>query len=258
MLCTGIISSCSKNKEQLHAFSGIVYNAKSEPVEGARVNIYPTSNDWLTGHNKLKTLITNADGRYQSVAQFEAGDYYVFIEKVDSTNWSVAEIENGNFPKVTLPQANSNMESIIDYTSMSIIANTNWKLVNVMEEYSKPGQSVKEWRNVWSITNNCMKDNEIRFDNTTKFLKTEGQYVCKWNSDDERVQFTPPLILSTLSCSNLPLTGVLVKEMEYYQWPDFEEKDGHIYMACDRSVGQLFLYFLDDNNKRVMEVYSRF
>jgi hypothetical protein len=252
-----VLSSCSKQEEDMYAFSGVVYNAKNEPVKGAEVEIYPTSNDWLTGHNMVVRLTTNEFGAYQSNKAYPAGTYYIFIEKIDSTNWNIREVEQGNYPSVTLPQNNSNMENVIDYSSMSVIANTKWILVNQMVEYSKPGNSVKEWQNVWSQTNNCMKDNAIIFDNTTKFLKSEGQYICKGEQQNERVQFTPPLFLSSLTCENLPNTGVLVKEMEYYDWPEFEQKDGHIYMACDRSIGQLFFYYLNDNNQRVLEVYSR-
>lgn len=250
-------ASCSKKEEQ-YAFSGVVVNTQGEPVAGARVDIFPTPEDWMTGHNKIKTLTTDANGTYQSLDIYDAGDYYVFVKKADSTNWSVSDIDAGNFPKVTLPQSNPSHRSVIDYTSMSVIANTTWKLVNVMQEYSKPGSAVKEWQNVWNSVNNCMKDNEIIFDNTTKFLKSEGQYVCRSADENNLVRFIPPLILSQLSCINLPYTGVLVKEMDYFDWPEFENRDGHIYMGCDRAAGQLFLYYLNENNQRTLEVYSRF
>jgi hypothetical protein len=89
------ISSCKKN-DNLVAFTGNVVNAENKIVSAASIEVYRTAEDWLTGHNVVAKMTTDAGGYFESAAIYEPGDYFIFIEKYDTSNWEIIAEETMN------------------------------------------------------------------------------------------------------------------------------------------------------------------
>jgi hypothetical protein len=248
-------SSCKKQSE-LHSYSGYVVNPQNEPVVSATIQIFETPEDWLTGHNIVATMQSDLAGHFESEKIFESGDYYVFVEKLDSSNWEIREVEKGIYPKVSIPFSNGSYE-VIDFNNMSLMANTKWKLTNVHREYTKPNHTAIEWQSIWTSINNCRRDNAIYFNKDLSMRISEGDVICSKQERNVLANFVPPIIFSSNSCTNLPNTSQDVKEFEYYNWPELKAKSGKMFMACNQSVGQLYIYYKSDDGRMMLDVYSR-
>ncbi|MGB0391810.1 MAG: hypothetical protein ACPGD5_09580 [Salibacteraceae bacterium] len=255
LLMVASLSSCSK-KTELVAFKGTVVNAKNQKVVGASVQIFNSAEDWLTGHNIVANLSTDTYGYFESEKIYESGEYYIFIEKYDTSNWEIRKVEQGIYPKITIPE-DEGLTHTIDFNNMSLMASTNWKLTNIHREYTKPGATAVEWQSIWTGVNNCMRDNELIFNKDLSFRFSEGIFICNNNDRNTIGTFIPPIIFSEQSCINLPHTSQSVKEFEYSGWPIMEARDAKMYMACNRSVGQIYIHYTGTDGLEVLEVYSR-
>ena len=248
-------TSCSKN-EELVGLKGTVVNVDNKPISLAKVELFKSSNDWLTGHNVVAIAQSDLIGEFEFQDVLEAGEYYIFIEKYDTSNWEIRDVEQGIYPKITIPE-NNNQKYVIDYNNMSLMANTRWELTNVHREYTKPGEIAVEWQSIWTGINNCRRDNSITFTKDLKMLISEGQTVCKGESFEIEGTFVPPIILGSNSCIKLPNTSQNVKEFEFSNWPEMEQVNAKMYLACNQSVGQLYIYYKGNDGLMVLEVYSR-
>lgn len=253
-LLSSPFSSCNK-QEDLYSFKGRVINANQEPVHNATIEIFATADDWLTGLNAVTRIKSDYDGYFESSESYTSGSYYIFIDKYDTSNWDIRSVENGQYPKVTIPSEPK--DYLIEYNNISLLANTVWLLTNRHQEFTQPGQNATEWRSKWTSVNNCIKDNKIFFYKDLTMRISEGTTVC--NNAEENIEgtFVPPIIFSATSCENLHNTSVRVKEFLYYGWPEMENKSGHMYLACDQNTGQLFIYYTGENGKKYLDVYSR-
>ena len=249
------LSSCSK-KDELVAFEGSVVNASNKNVTGARVQIFNSAEDWLTGHNVVATMTTDLFGNFESEPIFEAGEYFIFIEKYDTSNWEIRAVEQGVYPKLTIPEE-SGIIHTVDYNNMSAMANTAWKLTNIHREFTKPGATAKEWQSIWGGINNCKRDNAIYFNKDLSMRVSEGDFVCSGEERNIIGTFVPPLIFNSSSCETLPLTAISIKEFEYSGWPKMEALNAKMYLTCSGSNQEVYVYYLNSNNLQVLEVYSR-
>ncbi len=248
-------SSCSK-KEELVAFKGAVVNASNRSVAGARVQIFNSAEDWLTGHNVVATMTTDVFGQFETQPIYDAGEYYIFIEKYDTSNWEIRKVEQGIYPKLTMPEE-AGSTHMVDYNNMSTMANTSWKLTNIHREFTKPGATAKEWQSIWGGANNCKRDNAIYFNKDLSMRISEGDFVCSGEERNIIGTFIPPLIFNSSSCQNLPLTAIAVKEFEFSGWPKMEARNANMYLTCSNSNPEVYVHYVNDNNLQVLEVYSR-
>lgn len=254
LLMGTMLSSCNKQDEMLR-FEGRVVNEDNEPVSGAVVEVFSTAEDWLTGHNVVVTMRSNYDGDFKSDAIYEQGDYYIFIEKYDTSNWNIRDVEVGRYPTISLPS--DKRDHLVEYNSMAAMSNTEWLLTNIHQEYSKPGETAVEWQSIWTSSNNCVRDNRIYFQKDLNMRISEGNIVCGNKEMNIVATFVPPIIFSMSSCEKLPNTSEDVKEFEYSGWPYMENREGKMYMSCNEAVGQLYVYYRADSGKMTLEVYSR-
>lgn len=249
------LSSCSK-KDDLVAFKGYVVNADNRSVPVATVEIFRTAEDWLTGHNVVAKLSTDNAGYFESEKIYEPGDYFIFIEKYDTSNWEIRQVEKGIFPKIAAP-GDENKVHTIDYNNMSAMASTSWILTNVHKEYTKPGATAVEWQSIWTGVNNCVRDNEIFFNKDLTMRVYEGRTICKGKERNVVGTFVPPIIFNANSCMDLPNTSQAVKEFEYWGWPEMEARDAKMYLSCNSSVGQVYIYYTGNDGLDILEVYTR-
>lgn len=253
-LLLGTVTSCKK--EEMIAFTGSVVSVNNTQIAGATVEIFKNSEDWLTGQNVVATLTTDLAGRFESAAIFEPGQYYIFIEKRDSSNWELQQVEQGIYPQLNLPE-DEELIHTIEFNNMSAMSQTSWKLTNVLREYTKPGATATEWQSIWSSINNCKRDDKMVFNKDLSMKFSEGTTICQENEGDVIANFVPPLIFDVQGCETLPFTKVGVKEFNYSNWPEMEAKGAKMYLSCDQSVGQTYIYYMGDNDLMVLEVYSR-
>tara|TARA_R110002050_G_scaffold109799_4_gene221534 strand:- start:38408 stop:39178 length:771 start_codon:yes stop_codon:yes gene_type:complete len=251
-----LLFSSSCHRADLFAFEGNVYNKDKEAVVQARIQIFKTPQDWLTGHNVLATMSSDLIGHYKSPKIFEEGDYYIFIDKYDTSNWELSQVEKGEYPKIHLP-TDGDINQTIEHNNMSLLANTNWKLVNILQEYSKPGEPAVQWLSIWSTTNNCEKDNKLLFGKDLSLRVDEGKSVCSGEQSLVVAKFVPPLIFSTQSCDKLPHTSQLVKPFEFSNWPSMETANAQMFLACDQSIGQLYIIYDSTQGYKLLKVYRR-
>jgi len=254
-LLTVGISSCSKNDE-LTSFEGVVVNPNGDYVVNATIKVFQDPEDWLTGHNVIATMQSDLVGHFESAKIFDAGEYYIFVEKYDSSNWEIRSVEQGVYPTVSIP-GDPGTRYTVDYNNMSLLASTNWVLTNVHREYTKPGSSVKEWQSIWSSVNNCRRDNSIVFNKDLSMRVSEGDIVCSGEVRNILGTFVPPLIFSANSCKNLPYTSQGVKEFEFDGWPQIQSRGGKMYMDCNQSIGQIYVNYTGDDGLMRLDVYSR-
>lgn len=253
-LLVGLLS-CSKSDE-LIAFKGKVVNIDNKTVTGASVQIFNTAEDWLTGHNIVANLRTDALGNFESEKAYQAGEYFIFIEKYDTSNWEIRKVEQGIYPTISIPE-DENKTHTIDYNNMSAMASTAWILTNVHREFTKPGATVSEWQSIWTSINNCRRDNKMFFEKNLSFRFSEGNYICNGQERNVIGTFIPPLIFSTQSCTTLPNTTQLVKEFEYEGWPEMEQLGAKMYLSCNPNVGQIYIHYEGLDGLEILEVYSR-
>ena len=255
ILMLTVMSSCRKESE-LYAFEGRVFNTQNEPVVSAQIQIFKSPNDWLTGHNVLLTMSSDMIGHFESSKAFEAGDYYIFVEKYDTSNWNIRDVEKGIYPKITLP-TDGEIQQFIEPSNMALLANTNWKIVNVLEEYTQSGHTAIQWRSIWSNMMSCKKDNTLKFGKDLSLNIGEGPAVCVNAQESIIGTFVPPMIFSSLGCDKLPNTSQKVKPFEFSGWDYMENRSAEMYLACDQSVGQIYIYFNGENGKMLLHVYDR-
>lgn len=222
----------------------------------ARIQIFKSSQDWLTGHNVLATMKSDLIGHYESSKIFEEGDYYIFIEKHDTSNWDIRDVEKGIYPTIHLP-VDGVFNQVIEQNNISLLANTTWGLVNILQEYSKPNETAIQWHSSWSTTNNCEKDNKLFFGKDLSLRVDEGNSICLGAEANVLAKFVPPIIFSSQSCENLPHTSQKVKPFEFSEWPVMEASDARMYLACDQSVGQLYIIHTSPNGTDILNVYRR-
>ena len=250
-----VSTSCSKQNE-LVGLTGTVVDVNNKPISLAKVELFKSANDWLTGHNMVASSKSNLIGEFEFEDLLEPGEYYIFIEKYDSSNWEIRSVERGIYPKITIPD-NDNERYVIDYNNMSLMANTQWELTNVHQEYTKPGEIAIEWQSIWTSINNCRRDNSITFTKDLNMIFSEGQIVCKGVSPNNDGTFVPPIIFGVNSCTTLPNTTQDVKEFEFSGWPLMEQNGARMYLACNASVGQLYIHYKGENGLMMLDVYSR-
>ncbi len=248
-------SSCNKKEESV-AFTGNVVSVDNTQISGAKVEIFRNAEDWLTGLNVLTTMVTDLSGRFESEAIYEAGEYYIFIEKYDSSNWEIRKVEQGIYPQITVPEE-TDLTHTIEFNNMSAMAETAWKLTNVHREFTKPGATAVEWQSIWSGINNCKRDNQLFFNKDLSMRFSEGATVCRGNATEIIGTFVPPMIFNILGCETLPFTKIPVKQFEYSNWPEMEAKGAKMYLSCNSSVGQTYILYTGDNGLKVLEVYTR-
>jgi hypothetical protein len=249
------MTSCSK--EEHYEVKGTVLDLNSAPVISAKVQIFKNPEDWLTGHNVIATMQSDMLGEFVSPKIFEAGDYYIFVEKYDTSNWNIRDVERGVFPKITLPLENGTTQ-IVEQNNMRLLANTNWKLTNILREFTKPDVGTIQWNSTWSTSNNCEKDNELYFGKDLTLRVSEGNYICAGTERNTLGSFVPPMIFTSLGCEQLLHTSQKVKPFEYSNWPEMETKQGKMYLACDQSVGQLYVIYKNTPTTKKLLVYSKY
>lgn len=248
--------SCKKESER-HAFKGDVINSKNQPVVNASIKIFKTPEDWLTGHNMVVQLQSDLAGHFESAKIYEEGKYYIFIEKYDTSNWELSEVQKGNYPTITLP-VNDDLSRTIEPNNIGLLANTSWRLTNILKEYTKNGQSAVEWHSQWPITNNCFKDNKIHFKKDLTMIIEEGKTVCTGNIPNTIGNFVPPMIFTAWSCQKLPNSSQNVKEFEFSGWPEMEAQNAQMFVSCNQSMGLLYVYYEGTGDKMMLNVYSKF
>ena len=249
------LSSCSKNSK-LVSYEGRVVNPDGKSVARATIQIFETPEDWLTGHNVLATMTSDFAGHFESEPIFEPGEYYIFVEKYDSSNWEIRKVEQGVYPTVNIPEDKGGT-FIVDHNNMSLMASTQWVLTNVHKEYTKPGHTAIEWQSIWTSTNNCRRDNYIQFNKDLSMRISEGDILCSSEERNVLGSFIPPIIFSNNSCTSLPNTSQSVKEFEYSGWPGMKAKEGKMYLACSSAVGEMYVYYKANDGKMMLDVYSR-
>jgi hypothetical protein len=253
---SSFLSSCKK-ESNLYAFKGDVINNNNQPVLNASIKIFKTPEDWLTGHNMVINLQSDLAGHFESAKIYEEGSYYIFIEKYDTSNWELSQVQKGNYPTIYLP-INENLERKIEHNNIGMLANTKWKLTNVLKEYTKNGQSAVEWHSQWSATNNCFKDNKIYFGKDLTMTVSEGKTICNNTIPNIFGTFVPPMIFTSWSCQKLPNSSQNVKEFEFSGWPEMESKNAKMFVSCNESMGLIYVYYQGSGNKMMLNVYSKF
>ena len=256
IILSAITFSCNKNPD-LHAFDGYVYNLNKEPVIDAQVQIFKSPQDWLTGHHIVTTMTTDRYGHFYSSPNYEEGDYFIFIEKYDTSNWDIRNVENGIYPKITLP-TNGSITQTVESNNMSLLANTRWTLSNTLIEYTEQGHTAIEWHSTWHAENNCIKDNQLIFGKDLSMRVYEGNTVCKNQARNVIGKFVPPIIFTSLSCDKLMHTTQNVKQFVFPGWPEMEQKKAEIFLDCDQSLGQIYLIFNSSSEKKTLHVYNRY
>lgn len=249
-----MLSSC--DKEELVGFKGTVVNPKGEPVVKAQIQLFNSPEDWLTGLNVVAVASSDLVGEFEFTTLLNTGEYYIFIEKYDSSNWEIRQVEQGIYPTITLPDESGSTHTI-DYNNMSLMASTNWELTNVHREYTKPGETVVQWQSIWASINNCRRDNYITFGKDLSMRISEGNSICRGTDRNILGSFVPPLIFNSSSCTNLPNTTQDVKEFEFEGWAYMKAHEAKMYLACSQSVGQMYVYYKGDDGMMMLDVYSR-
>jgi hypothetical protein len=248
------VTSCSKDEK--FKYEGTVVNINNEPVVSAKIQIFESAQDWLTGRNVIATMTSDKVGYFKSGKIFEAGDYFIFVEKLDSSNWVYRDVEQGIYPKVSIPE-DGGKSYTVEFNNMALLARTNWVLTNLHKEYTKPGATAVEWQSIWTSVNNCRRDNYIKFNSDLTMTVSEGKSVCSGKKAEVEARFIPPMIMGKLSCSTLPNSSQDVKEFEYFDWPELKAKNGKMFLDCNQSIGQLYIMYTDSKGLTVLEVYTR-
>ena len=249
------LTSCSK--DQLYEVKGTVVDVNNTPVVNAKIQIFNTSEDWLTGRNVVTTLTSDVIGEFKSAKVFEKGQYYMFIEKYDTSNWNINEVEQGVYPQINIPIEDASTH-VIEYNNISLLANTNWKLTNTLREYKKTNMSAIEWRSTWSSARPCIRDNSLHFGKDLSFRMSEGNVVCSGKTENTLGTFVPPIIFSSMSCQNLIHTSQKVKTFTYDGLDNLSSKNAEIFVSCEQSVGQLYILYDVSANQKGLEVYSKY
>ncbi len=249
------LNSCAK-KSELVSYEGRVVSTTGKPVVSATIQIFETAEDWLTGHNVIASMTSDFSGHFESGPIFEPGEYYIFVEKLDSSNWEIRKVEQGVYPKVSIPE-DKGLNYVIDYNNMSAMASTQWVLTNVHKEYTKSGHTAIEWQSIWTNINNCRRDNYIAFNKDLSMRVSEGDITCSGGERNVLGSFVPPIIFNSNSCINLPNTSQTVKEFEYSGWPAMKAKDAKMYLACNQNIGEMYVYYEANDGKMMLDVYSR-
>lgn len=251
-----ILSFFSCNKQELYKIEGTVLDLTGKPVNKASIEIFKTPNDWLTGHNVVATMKSDLNGEFSSSPIFEGGDYYIFVEKYDTTNWNIRDVEKGVYPIIHLPLESPTIQPV-EASNMGLLANTAWKISNTMEEYTKSGSSSSEWKSTWSNQNNCIRDNTLFFGKDLKMIIDEGDIVCRNTPETIEGSFLPPVIFTEISCETLLHTSQKVKPFEFYGWEELTSKNGTMYVSCNSSSGQLYITYNINQSKKALVVYTR-
>lgn len=249
------ISSCKK--DEMYQIKGKVLSIENVPVVSSTIQIFKNPEDWLTGHNVLATMNSDMVGEFESSKIFEAGDYYIFVEKYDTSNWNIRDVERGIYPKITLP-LDDGTNQIVEQNNMRLLANSNWKLTNILIEHSKPNLGTIQWNSTWISGNNCEKDNSLHFGKDLSLRVSEGEYICSGEDRNILGTFVPPMIFNTHGCQKLLHTSQKVKPFEYEGWEAMKDKNGEMFLACDQSVGQLYLIYNATPSKKKLLVYSQY
>ena len=248
------ITGCSKTEK--YEVTGTVLDMQNNPVVSAKIEIFQTPEDWLTGHNVLATMSSDLLGDFDSPVMFDEGTYYIFVQKHDTSNWNIRDVENGKYPTITLPLEGKTIQPV-EPNNMGLLANTSWKLTNSLEEYQLSGTQTKQWRSVWDKTNNCEKDNSLHFGKDLRLRISEGDLVCKDKERNILGSFVPPIIFTKYSCENLLFTSQKVKPFTFEGWEAMENKQAEMFLACDQGLGQMYIVYQITPNKKGLKVYSR-
>lgn len=247
-------SSC--NKKELYEIKGTVLDTDNSPINDATIQIFKNPEDWLTGHNVISSMSSDMIGEFESRKVFEPGDYYIFVEKYDTSNWNIRDIERGIYPKITIPLDGRTIQ-IAEQNNMRLLANTDWNLSNMLREYTKPNTGTAEWHSIWTSTNNCVKDNSLHFGKDLSLRISEGEYVCSGYDRNTLGSFVPPMIFTTLGCQKLLHTSQKVKPFEFSGWEEMQNKNAKMFIACDQGLGQLYLIYDHSPTSKRLHVYSR-
>ena len=248
--------SCQR-KNDTYAFEGTVLNINGDPVVDAKVEVFTTPHDWLTGHNVIASMTTNLRGNYKSNPIYEEGKYYLFIEKYDSSNWEIRDVERSIYPSVNLP-LDGPIKSVIEQSNMSLLANTKWKITNILKEFSRNNHQDVEWISNWSKLNNCDKDNQLFFGKDLSLRIYEGNSICSGKKENILTTYVPPIIFSDLGCESLTNSTQKVKEFEVENWEGLEYINAKFYLDCNQSLGQLYIIFENGNGGLELHVYKKF
>ncbi len=249
-----IITSCSK--KEFYKIEGIVLDPTGSPVVNAKVEVFNNPDDWLTGLHVVATMKSDLIGEFKSAKIFEEGDYYIFVEKYDTSNWNIRDVEKGIYPMIHLPLGNRTIQNV-EPSNMGLLANTSWELSNTLEEYSKSAVGSAEWKSNWVTSNNCEKDNSIHFGKDLSMHIDEGQLMCKNSPNILYGSFIPPMVFNQYSCDRLLHTSENVKIFQYEGWTEMKEKNGEMYISCSQSTGQLYIIYDITSTKKGLQVYSR-
>ncbi|MFT4753073.1 MAG: hypothetical protein ACI85Q_000609 [Salibacteraceae bacterium] len=253
LLCS--LFSCAKT--ELYGVSGIVVDEYGNSVSNATIEIFTRPEDWLTGQNVLVTMVSDRNGDFESSKIYESGSFYIFVKKLDSSNWNIRDVEQAIYPQIELPLSNKTVQ-VITRNNMSLLANSEWEITNVLLEYSNGDNNVTEWQSIWESTNNCIKDNSLHFGKDLSVRFCEGTYMCMGSNINELGVFVPPMIFSSMGCTNLIHTNQKVKPFEISGWTEMEGKDAVIYLDCDLGLNQIYLIYKHTPSTKRLHVYSRF
>ncbi len=248
------IQGCSKTEK--HEVQGTVLDINKNPVASAKIEIFESPEDWLTGHNVLATMSSDLIGEFESPQIFEEGTYYIFVQKHDTSNWNIRDVEDGKYPTITLPMEGRTIQSV-EANNMGLLANTSWKLTNSLEEYEMSGTKTKQWRSIWVNTNNCKKDNTLHFGKDLSLRISEGDVICKDTERNLLGSFVPPMIFTSYSCENLLYTSQKVKPFTFEGWESMKNKQAEMFLACDQGLGQMYIVYQINNNTKGLMVYTR-
>ncbi len=91
---TIIFYGCSDDETTTGSISGVVTNAKGEPLQGITVSLYQTS--------LLESVITGNDGQY-NILDVSAGEYYVGVEDDQDSNSIPVTVTAGRTARVDIP-----------------------------------------------------------------------------------------------------------------------------------------------------------
>ena len=249
-----LLGSCKK--EELYAFKGTVLNKEKKPVVNANVVVFNSTEDWLSGKNAIAKMSTNILGEFKSSNSFNEGDYYIFIDKKDTTNWNVEEIKLSVYPKISLP-SNESYQQVINHSNINVFVNTKWKLSNILKEYVKSGKENLQWVSIWAKTYPCNKDNTLSFGKDLSLYISEGSLICD-NEKDITATYTPPTgTFVAVTCEHLLHTFQTVKRVGFDGWPQIKAKNGEMFITCDQTIGQLYVIYDETPTLKKLLVYSR-
>lgn len=249
-----IFNSCSK--DELYNIEGTVLDITGNPVVNAKIQIFKNTDDWLMGKNNLATMNSDLLGEFKSSKIFEEGDYYIFVEKNDTSNWNINNIEQGVYPIISVPLENRTIQSI-EPSNIRLLANTSWKISNTLEEYHKNGSSSSEWKSNWTVYNNCEKDNLLHFSKDLTMRIDEGQTLCQNIPKEINGTFAPPIIFTSQDCEQLLHSSQSVKPFEYEGWDELKELNGEMLISCNQSLGYLYILYDISPSKKGLKVYIK-